>query len=307
MDNFTYENHCHSFVDIHNHKALSVILLVLIMGFITISNCLMLIGLWKTIEQFRLGQMLLFIQSSIGFLVGLISIPIRIATIVHAENSTCLLVGAQAFFSVFLNLLFALLLLGVAYIRYKKISDLQQNCRFQGNLKGITFVISYSLAGGAWNTYNSLAYHIPTLHPSFLLFLAFTSMCSTIAYSHINLRLIQFVRQSSNFSVSNQANRRRSEISCTKVILVLSTVQILCYSPTAIAWAIAGLSYFLKHQIELQYDSLVHWLHFLILLDAGLNATIYLCYSRNIKIYYKNLLYGKKIEKNNIYIIQATN
>lgn len=307
MHNLTYENHCHSFVDIHNYKVLSVILLILIMSFITISNSLMLIGLWKTIEHFRLGQMLLFIQSSIGFLVGLISIPIRIVTIVYAENSTCLLVGTQAFFSVFLNLLFALLLLGVAYIRYKKISDLQQNCTFQGNLKGIAFILLYSLAGGAWNTYNSQANHIATLHPSFLLFLAFTSLCSTIAYSHINLRLIRFVRQSSNFSESKQINRRRSEVSCTKVILVMSTVQILCYSPTAIAWATAGLSHFLKYHIELQYDSLVHWLHFLILLDSGLNATIYLCYSRNIKNYYKNLLYGKKIEKSGICIIQATN
>ena len=46
-------------------------MLAFMMMFIVTLNSLMMIGLWKTIKQFQLGQLLLFSQSSIGFLLVL--------------------------------------------------------------------------------------------------------------------------------------------------------------------------------------------------------------------------------------------
>ena len=214
-----------------------------------------------------------------------------------------MLVGLQAFFTVLLNLLFGLALIYIAYIRFKKITNLTTQHSSKSNSIWTSVILLYSVITGTWNCYNSQV-NIPILNVLFLLFLAITSSLSLTTFIYINFYLIKFIRESNNIYFIHKLSKCRQERGPTKVVIIMSVVQTICFCPTGVAWAVAGLSYLLNYTLQTSFNTLVHLLHFLILLDSGLNALIFLSYSKSIKQYLKRFCQPKDRKKSDVFTLE---
>ena len=286
---------CHSFVPLDSNKLISVTSLLFIMIFVVLSNATMIFGLWKVTVQFQLFHLLIFMQSCIGILIGAVALPIRIVVINYGKSSTCFLIGLQAFMTVYLNLQFDLNLLVIAYTRFRKLtgSGNKKELSRSACAKLVLFTFFYSVAAGAIDTLESQVDR-KLLQSSFFLFLSSTCLFSVSAILYIDLHLIKFLHESASCNILDRGRNNRYDVTATRIILIMSLVLVMCFCPTAIVWIVAGVSGFANFELKYSYEVIAQWTCLPILLDAGLNAVIYIVFTKKIKSFYADLMFNRK-------------
>ena len=286
---------CHSFVPLDSNKLISVTSLLFIMIFVVVSNAVMIFGLWKVTMQFQLFHLLIFTQSCIGILIGTVALPIRIVVINYGKSSTCFLIGLQAFATVYLNLQFGLNLIIIAYTRFRKMTSFgnKKELSRRACIKLILFTFFYSVVAGAIDTLESQVDR-KLLQSSFFLFLSATCLFSVSAILYIDFHLIKFLHESASCNILNRARNNRYDVAATRIILIMSLVLVICFCPTAIAWTVTGVSGVANFELKYSYEAIAQWTYLPILLDAGLNAVIYIVFTKKIKSFYADLLLHRK-------------
>ena len=260
---------------------------------IIILNVLLIVALIKTNRNISITTKLFIYLSCCDLITGLVTIPTHIVAMVLGENSSCFLIGLQAFFNTFpviqtMSTIFTLSVFRFIAINkpLKKIDDKTLYVVLAGH-----FIVSVLLS--LWYLRNSLVEEIGK-EMGYLLILA-TNYFLILIGSSVIINIFLHFKLKKNRTVSmkigcSKSTKRHKNAIVTMVILTLT--MIVCYLPNGIFFTVVG--YNILRDMKYSYRSYAPLPHFIMLTNAGWNSLVYIFRTRKIRQYLRDLLVGSR-------------
>jgi len=273
--------------------------------FITTSNIMLIHGLRKTNNTFSVTTKLFIFLSISDLATGLITCPMQILMLTLGDQSSCLLVGIQAFVNAFTPLLSMFTILTMSVLRYTSM----QSPLKRANEKNVYFWLSLqgSVALSLTVWYVTTSQELATTKSLGIFLTVVTALCVLVngasvainVFLHFALTKKRPIRRNSTVSRSKQRE-------ATNTLLLLSVILVFCYFPNGVAFGVIGYYVMVDNPLRTTYRDYVPWAHIPMVLNAGVNSFVYIMRNRRIRSYYKDLLTGRsKTRKESIYSMNS--
>lgn len=268
--------------------------------FLVVSNVALIIGLIKTKQNTlkRTSKLFLLLSSS-DLLLGLILMPIQIASIHLIPDLDCMTIANRAFWSNFPLILSGLTILLISVDRYLMITRTSFYHKYFTRKVMIVIVFIEICISFSWSfSYmeisrsNNLRSHAKYLF-SVAGFEAFILTSVVIVY----IALLQYVQATVKVMSSARHIPPDYDRKLLKTIMLISITLVICYAPSVISITLAG--YFSLFSTDITVQRIVNvaviWSLVITSVNSGLNACICIARSSQIKKFYRSIFCRKEV------------
>ena len=277
--------------------------------FITISNAMLIHGLRKTNKVLSLTKRLFIYLSSTDLFTGFVTLPVQITSLVLSKNAPCWLVGVQAFVNAFTISLAMFTLLSISITRFVSVTRSTFYKKYARRKYVVGVLIIQAVVALALTAWYVIATQLSEQHLGVFL-TSVTLLCAgTIGTSVVlNVRLFFYLKkhQQSNPFLKEHQRFNEYHMEVTRTLLIICVLLLACYLPCGIMYGVFGYYMIIGKHEAMIYHIYVPWLHMLMILNAGLNASVYMLRNKKIIKYYKLLLCQRKTEESNLPVVIPT-
>ena len=272
--------------------------MVLAFVFIVGLNTFLMVALIKTNPKQLTVTTKLFIYLTFWDLViGLVTIPTQLVSIIIGESSSCLLIGLQAFLNAFSPQQSMSTIFTLSLFRYITITKPLTRIGVKHLYTALTVNFVMSIAISLWYLKNSMVQEIDKEMGYFLI--TITAYVLLVIGGSIILNMSLYYKLMKRWKESlvigiNQSTERHKHANVTMILLTV--ILIICYVPNGISFSVFG--YRIITNAKQSYRSYTPLAHFIMLSNAGFNSLTYILRTRKIRQYLRKLLLGTNSDTN---------